>query len=151
MKTQAYNNPTIGCYFDGTQGQPCNDRRVIELALDYGWKDKDASDIIECGDLSDEQQEIIDDVVQDAEEYLNGLETRPFLSWQWNDGDFGLYPNMESAAEDCEFVSSSGRCRNGKEYPDDDYAGEWLHVNDHGNVTLYVRENGEDKEIWSCV
>jgi hypothetical protein len=38
------------------------------------------------------------------------------------------------------------------EYPPDDYEGEWLHVNERGNCTLYVRDiNGNDKEIASCV
>ena len=32
-----------------------------------------------------------------------------------------------------------------------DYSGEVLHVNDHGNVTLYVANNGELSEVWGCV
>jgi len=31
----------------------------------------------------------------------------------------------------------------------DDYTGEVLHVNDHGNCTLYASESGELKEIWA--
>jgi hypothetical protein len=145
MKT--YNNPPIGCYFDGAHGQTYNDIQVIKLAMDYGWNDADAQAIIDCDDNDREPDpEIMADIVQDAEGYLNGLEARSFLSWQWNDGDFGLYPNIEGAKEDCEFVSSRKQ-----DCPDDDYEGEWLHINDHGNVTLYVRQNGQDKEIWSCV
>lgn len=45
------------------------------------------------------------------------------------------------------FVSSKT-----EEYPPNDYEGEWLHISDHGNVTLYVRDlNGKDKEIASRV
>lgn len=35
----------------------------------------------------------------------------------------------------------------------DDYAGEVLHVNDHGNCTLYAKDHGatELREIWSIV
>jgi len=33
----------------------------------------------------------------------------------------------------------------------DDYEGEVLHVNDHGNCTLYSARNGELKEIWAVV
>jgi hypothetical protein len=33
----------------------------------------------------------------------------------------------------------------------DDYTGEVLHVNDHGNCALYSAENGKLTEIWSVV
>lgn len=37
-----------------------------------------------------------------------------------------------------------------QEFPDDDYEGEWLHINERGNCTLYVRSNsGKDREIAS--
>lgn len=32
-----------------------------------------------------------------------------------------------------------------------DYSGEVLHVNDHGNVTLYAARNGKLREIWAVV
>lgn len=32
-----------------------------------------------------------------------------------------------------------------------DYSGEVLFVNDHGNMTLYIANNGELTEIWSVV
>lgn len=32
-----------------------------------------------------------------------------------------------------------------------DYTGEVLHVNDHGNVTLYVANNGNLTELWGAV
>ena len=57
-----------------------------------------------------------------------------------------IFPDIEGAKEDCEFVSTKTQ-----EYPDDDFEGEWLHINERGNCTLYVRENGKDKEIWSIV
>jgi hypothetical protein len=70
-----YDNPPLGCYFDGCFGQEFNDGRVLDLAYDYGWKG--VQDSI--------------DAVSDAVEYLNSLETRPNTFWQWIDGDFGLY------------------------------------------------------------
>jgi hypothetical protein len=33
----------------------------------------------------------------------------------------------------------------------DDYNGEILEINDHGNMTLYVKNNEEFEEIWSVV
>lgn len=39
-----------------------------------------------------------------------------------------------------------------QEYPSDKYRGEWLHVNERGNCTLYYRNaKGKDREIASCV
>lgn len=32
-----------------------------------------------------------------------------------------------------------------------DYSGEVLHVNDHGNATLYAADNGKLNEVWSAV
>jgi hypothetical protein len=163
MNTTQYNNPALGCYFDGTYGQTYNDLRVIELAIEYGWDDKEALELNELGEeelkdaMMEGKYEFLSETVQDAEDYLNSLETRPFVSWQWYDGDFGLYANVESAQEDCEFVSHRGQVSRHKtqpvlsEYPPKDYTGEWLHVNDHGNATLYVRQDGEDTEIWSVV
>lgn len=61
--------------------------------------------------------------------------------------DFGFWPmDMEEIKEQVEFASSTEQ-----EYPDDDFSGEWLHINERGNCTLYVRSNGKDSEIWSIV
>lgn len=162
MKTD-YNNPPIGCYFDGAYGQTYNDRRVLKLAVSHGWEDKDAQEAINASDeeLESEGYEFLADTVEEGIDYLNSLETRPFLYWQWHEGDFGLYPDVEAAREECEFVSHANRIggragQREQEYPPENYRGEWLHVNDHGNVTLYVREfinlcDYEDKEIWSLV
>lgn len=81
-----------------------------------------------------------------AVSYLNELETRPFMYWTFEDNSLFLMANVEGAREDVEFVSSKDQ-----DYPEDDYQGEWLHVNDHGNCTLYCRQDGKDTEIWSVV
>jgi hypothetical protein len=153
-----YNNPSIGCYFDGALGQTYNDIRVLKLALEYGWQDTEALAMVEADDLTEDQQDTLSDTVQDAVDYLNELETRPYMSWQWHDGDFGLYPDIESARDDVGFVSHADSNHTDEcdpddaGYPSEDYRGEWLHVSDHGNCTLYVRgEDGKDVEIWSAV
>ena len=57
-------------------------------------------------------------------------------------------PCLVVPREDVGFVSG----QDGRDYPDDDYRGEWLSVSDHGNATLYVRgDDGQDKEIWGVV
>lgn len=147
MKTEKtqYDFPPIGCYFDGANGQDYNDKRAVELANSYGAKiEWDSEHSYDCA--------------REAEDYLNSLETRPFLFWQWNDGDFGLYPNVDGAREDCGFVSHSDHNHTDECDPDDaaypnaDYRGEWLHVSDHGNCTLYIRQDdGTDTEVWSVV
>lgn len=149
-----YGKPSIGCYFDGLHGQTTNDLRVIKLALGYGWDDDEARAIHEAApNLSEHQEEILTDCVADAETYLNDLETRPFMSWGWDDGNFGLWINVEGAKENCRFVSGGDDANpDDSSYPADDYRGEWLHVSDHGNPTLYVRgDDGKDVEIWSVV
>ena len=71
--------------------------------------------------------------------------------------DFGYWPqDVDEIKEQVDFVSSKAQ-----EEPDASFRGEWLHVNDHGNVTLYVREDNVtdafardgavDREIWSLV
>lgn len=62
--------------------------------------------------------------------------------------DFGFWlSDIEDIRDQVEFVSSKEQ-----EYPPSDFRGEWLHVNDHGNCTLYVRvADDRDNEIWSVV
>jgi hypothetical protein len=73
----------------------------------------------------------------------------PFCSFGSHEGDgsdFGFWPCIDTAKDSVDFVSSRSA-----EFPESDFQGEWLHVSDHGNCTLYVRTNGEDKEVWSIV
>lgn len=86
--------------------------------------------------------EIADELI----ESINDENDVPFTSCHWHESVLGIWPNIEGAKEECEFTSSQEQ-----EWPADDYEGEWLHVNDHGNATLYNRSEGEDQEIWSAV
>jgi hypothetical protein len=50
------------------------------------------------------------------------------------------------------FKESAGCDSEDSSRPADSFRGEWLHVNDHGNATLYIRnEDGKDSEVWSIV
>lgn len=67
--------------------------------------------------------------------------------------DFGFWVgDIEQIKDDIAFTSSEEN-----EYPADDFRGEWLHINERGNVTLYVREDAgriedhKDTELWSIV
>lgn len=147
-KTNNYGQPAIGCYIEHANYNPtelCIE--IIELAEGLGFT-VDA-ETRQCMESEEPDMEILGDCAREAEDWLNDQETRSYL-WWGDDGEagaFGLWPNLEGAQENCEFKSSKEQ-----EYPADDYRGEWLHVNDHGNATLYVRsENGQDVEVWSVV
>jgi hypothetical protein len=111
-------------------------------------------DALDC--FADDGETIAEDKEDDACELVN--ETLPDALSQFapaygyfgahpGDGaDFGYWVDVDSVKEQVGFVSSRRA-----EYPADDFSGEWLHVNDHGNCTLYVRENGNDREVWSIV
>jgi hypothetical protein len=150
-KTNDYGSPAIGCHIDQGNYNPTElSIAIIELAEGLGFPiDAELRKAMESIDEELCEADIIDAGAQEAEDWLNDQETRSHLSWHSNGeaGAFGLWPYVEGAREDCEFVSSKEQ-----EYPADDYRGEWLHVNDHGNATLYVRsENGQDVEVWSVV
>lgn len=139
-----YDNPAVGCYVDESSGSAddCN-LRTIQFAQGYGFK---TDGNIDVSDL-DEGDEILSEIADDAVSFLNEQETRPFMYWTHEDNSLFLCADVDSAHEDVEFISSKDQ-----DYPHDSFRGEWLHVSDHGNATLYVRgDNGEDKEVWSVV
>jgi hypothetical protein len=119
--------------------------RTIQFAASYGF----AAGSLPDGDSEDYSQ-ALSDMADNAVMFLNDLETRSFMSWQFEDNSLFLSVDVdvcrEQLSEDGQFISSRKQ-----DYPPDDYQGEWLHVSDHGNATLYVRENGKDTEIWSVV
>lgn len=66
-----------------------------------------------------------------------------FGAHEGDGSDFGCWP--------CDLGDFDGlRVSDTSEVPAD-YSGEVLHVNDHGNCTLYAADNGELTEIWSIV
>lgn len=129
----------VGCYVDESAGSAdeCN-RRTVEFARYYGFRPGrgwacDSESLSWSGD--------------GAVEHLNSLESRPYMYWGFEDNSLFLMPSLETAKEDCGFCSSKDQ-----EYPDDDYRGEWLHINERGNCVLYARgPRGKDTKIWSVV
>ena len=143
--TVKYDFPKVGCYIDESAGgaDACNER-TIKFAEDYGFDAGEWQD--ELDETSEDYGQELSEIADNAVEFLNGLETRSFMYWQFEDNSLYLMVSIENAQEDVGFISSKDQ-----EYPADDYEGEWLHVSDHGNATLYVRENGKDREIWGVV
>jgi hypothetical protein len=68
-----------------------------------------------------------------------------FGSHPGDGADFGFW-----LSEDIECDFDGLRVDETSEVPDD-YSGEVLHVNDHGNCTLYVADCGELTEVWAIV
>ena len=128
------------------------------LSQNHEARDRFANLVGEAQDCFDEDGEEIDEEKYDvAEELVN--ETLPdalqefappycyFGAHPGDGSDFGFWPcEIEDIKEQVEFSSTTSQ-----ECPPDDFEGEWLHINDHGNCTLYVRNDGDDKEIWSIV
>lgn len=141
MKTAAYDFPSVGCYVDESAGSAdeCN-LRTIRFAQAYGFAGYG------LGNEQYEDSEWLSETADEAVSFLNDLETRSFMSWSFEDNSLFLMADVDGAKEDVGFVSSKSQ-----DYPPDDYEGEWLHVSDHGNATLYVREGGKDKEVWGVV
>lgn len=185
MTTQnatTYGQPAIGCYLDQSYRNATeHDSATVRLAESFGFPvDADGEKLLrraELDCLSDDRDDAqcLSEYADEAIDWLNSQEGRTGLYWA-NDGEagaFGLWVSLESVKEDVGFVSVRSLAearRMGIEtseedsaYPPDDYRGEWLHVSDHGNATLYVREdcpmredgagmtNFIDREVWSVV
>lgn len=128
------------------------------MSENFAERDKLTNLIGEAQDcFSDDGETIRDDALEIASELIN--ESLPdalnqfaapycYFGAHCGDGaDFGFWPNdIEEIKESVGFASSVDQ-----DEPDTDYVGEWLHINERGNCVLYVRENGQDKEIWSIV
>lgn len=142
MNTHVFSKSDIGCVIDGSsQSADWINQETIEFAEDYGF---DAGEIPDEND--EDYRQILSETADDAVSFLNDLEGLPYCYWSFEDNSLFYGPYLETLREDVDFVSSREN-----EYPPEDFQGEWLHVNDHGNATLYLRENGEDKEIWAIV
>ena len=76
----------------------------------------------------------------------------PYVRFGGHDGDgadYGWWPSWDSLEESARFGEVL-KVADTSEIPVD-YRGEVMHVNDHGNVTLYVKSARKLTEIWSCV
>lgn len=148
MKTINYNNPHVGCYVDESAGSAdsCNER-TIKFAQRYGFDDDGALEF-ESMESDDGTSEKLSEYADEAVDFLNEQETRSFMHWTHEENSLFLMADVDSAREEVEFVTG----QDDKDYPDDDFRGEWLHVNCHGNATLYCRgDDGKNVEIWSLV
>lgn len=175
-KAKSYGKPTIGCYLDQSyRNSVDHDIATIQTAIGFGFvPDRAMAQLMarienECTrkDEAEDWSQILSESADEAIDWLNSQEIRSFLYWA-NDGErnaFGLWANVEGAREDVGFVSRKDVDETtdpeDASYPAADYDGEWLHVSDHGNATLYFREqlgarpdgkcDFRDVEVWSVV
>jgi len=76
-----------------------------------------------------------------------------YCSLSWNDNEFRVRPNVESATEDCTYTGDiSDELPDGNPNNSDNF----MVVSDHGNCTLYRWQststlNGDWVEVWSVV
>ncbi len=147
-----YGKPVLGCYLEhGSRTVLQLSIDICELAFGYGWEETQAKDLcaIDPEELNDGDAELLSEFSEDAADWLNSQETRPFLYWA-NDGHagaFGLWANYQDAIDGVEFRSTTE-----EQSPAADFRGLWLSISDHGNAELYLRdENGKDVSQWGIV
>lgn len=148
----------ISAFADELCWQIRRNGEYFSLPENFGERDRLNNLVGEANDLfGDDGETIPIDNEYEAAEMVN--ETLPdalqafappysyFRAHQGDGSDFGFWPqDMEEIKEQVGFDSTVDN-----EYPPDDFAGEWLHINERGNCTLYVRTDGKDVEVWGVV
>lgn len=152
MKNKVYfTSHDIGCLIDESCGTAEDlNLRTIALARQCGAK---------LGRLpsvrNEDYDQIVSEIADSAVDALNCLPNLPdYCSFFFEDNSLFFAPSVENAREDCPTVSSNGMRDSGDvdEVKDPNFRGNWLSVNDHGNATLYCRDDaGQDVVIWSVV
>lgn len=146
MKTTPFSKASsLGCIIDASC-LSATSLNLAAIAIGRQWGAK-------LGRLpskrSDDFDQIVSEMADSAVDHLNCLpDLLPYCSFFFEDNSLFYVPDVESAKEDCGFVTGqrdpSGQydCdETDRDYPAADFRGDWLHVSDHGNATLYVRES----------
>lgn len=133
---------SIGCYIDcSAQSADELNSEVVAFAAGYGFAlDDELNAILERIGTDDEQEDdsqALSDAADEAEEWLNdNTERPPFTYWSIEDNSLFLRVDVEGAQESDEVIG----CADLPEF--------LLHVNDHGNATLY---RVVLQEVWGVV
>jgi len=98
--------PKPGCYVDSHWGQYAI-ARAIEVATELGWEDAEASELAArhlasmgpstAPGLDVDEFERLVHACDEAEAWLNDNRAPLGYGWEWNDGDFGMYPESDDA------------------------------------------------------
>jgi hypothetical protein len=93
-----YREPRIGCYGDGANGHQYTRIRAAMLIEAYAWAMRHPGNA-QCGrDIATELRgDMSDDASEecDACDWLNENMPHDGATWDWHDGDFGLWPAGE--------------------------------------------------------
>lgn len=101
-----------------------------------GWFDPEKPDDGQ-DELLDIQDELMQAIAENAPPYLV-LELSNTGKWEWRIDRWAVEHSEALKVEDLSEV-------------DEDYRGEVFVVNDHGNISLYVKDDTGFNEIWSAV
>lgn len=104
-------------------------------------------------DMTEDEQEDAQDLLEEMTECLQNA-APDFMTFGTSEGDgadFGFWPAID-VLEDATRGKNPEVLKVGdlSEVPTA-YRGHVMHVNDHGNVTLYWKSARTLREIWSCV
>jgi hypothetical protein len=150
----------------------CDELRELDTEGEYAallmeastWMDIDAEDWarIAMESTSSEIRDRLEDGNDILGELFDALESfsPPYCFFGASEGDgacYGWFPSWDSirdAVHDGEILSVGDYKRDAKTTWEDvpeDYTGTILHVNDHGNATLYTVTDGKMEEVWAIV
>jgi hypothetical protein len=107
----------------------------------------DAREMAEADEEHDDSYELLESLTDSLQEFCS-----PYCYFGNTEGDgsdFGCWPDIEALEEE----ARQGNILKVSDLADvpDDYIGEVMLVNDHGNVTLGYIPQGEFRETWAIV
>ena len=129
----------IPCFLDVAKALGCNPEWINNMRIeaekeDYYSSEKSNYDLEELFDVLNEK----------APPYCY------FGAHPGDGADYGFWPNIDSLHYDFGEYENELKVDDTSEIPED-FQGFVLHINDHGNMTLYSVENGKLTEEWAII
>lgn len=116
--------------------------------------DPDRANVIAAEYHLEDDEQTEDDLCYACEALFDALDEHCpdycyFGAHEGDGSDYGVWISWDSLNDDCRY----GEVLKVDDLSDvpDGHSGHVLHVNDHGNATLYMADNGRLTEIWAVV